>query len=79
MPDAGRGVTARTSFFPAQGKMGGCHDLVIVRIGNRNSRPVSIGKDGTVMVETVIAAIIIVTILQLMVWGDYFSKHGRGH
>lgn len=30
------------------------------------------------MVETVIAAIIIVAILQLMVWGDFFSGHHRG-
>lgn len=30
------------------------------------------------MVETVIAAVIIVTVLQLMVWGDFFSGHRRG-
>jgi len=30
------------------------------------------------MIETVIAAIIIVALLQLMVWGDFFSGHRRG-
>ena len=31
------------------------------------------------MVETVILAIIIVALLQLMVWGDFFGHRHSGH
>lgn len=31
------------------------------------------------MVETVIIALVVALILQAMVWGDFFSDHGRTH